>query len=240
MLRRDGIAWGWRRQLLRKPSRRLLIGGGLLLIVVIGLQATVRVSVQDIEDAVARAGVLGPVAYAIVLFLGLSVPFNPVSDVATVNVAALVFEPGVSVAATFAAHTAALTVNFWVAKRYGHVGLRLITGRGEIAIVNRLSDQMSYRTVFVTRFMLPLTAIGIDIVSYLAGMRQLRFVPFFVASIVPWTILSVVYFYSTSYLKDRSLILFFVPAAALIFGPPTIAFAWRRLRGGQKAETPVG
>lgn len=222
--------------MLRMPSRRLLVGGGLLLIIIVILQSTVRVSVQDIEDAVAEAGVFGPIAYTILLSLGLSVPFNPVSDAATVSVAALVFSPEVSIAATFVAHSVSLIVNFMVAKRYGHVGIRLITGRGEIGIVNRLSDRMSYRTVFLTRFMLPLTAIGIDVVSYLAGMRGLRLAPFYIASIIPWTIISVVYFYSTSYLKDRSLVLFFVPAVALIFGPPALLFLWRRIRGDRTAS----
>lgn len=225
--------------MLRMPSRRLLIGGGLLLVIVVILQSTIRVSLQDIEDAVAAAGIFGPIAYAVVLFLGLSVPFNPVSDIATVNVAALVFAPEVSIAATFAAHSVSLTVNFILAKRYGHVGIRLITGRGEIGIVNRLSDRMSYRTVFVTRFMLPLTAIGIDIVSYLAGMRGLRFVPFYVVSIIPWTVISIVYFYSTTYLKDRSLVLFFLPAALLVLGPPVLLFLWRRLRGDRTARVEI-
>ena len=218
------------------PSRRLLVGGGLLLIIIVILQSTVRVSVQDIEDAVAEAGVFGPIVYTILLSLGLSVPFNPVSDAAIISVAALVFSPEVSIAATFVAHSASLIVNFMVAKRYGHVGIRLITGRGEIGIVNRLSDRMSYRTVFLTRFMLPLTAIGIDVVSYLAGMRGLRLVPFYVASIIPWTIISVVYFYSASYLKDGSLVLFFVPAVTLFFGPPALLFLWRRIRGGRAAS----
>lgn len=221
--------------MLRMPSRRLLIGGGVLLAIVIVLQSTVRVSLQDLEDAVDAAGVFGPIAYAVVLFLGLSVPFNPVSDIATVNVAALVFDPEISIAATFAAHTASLAVNFFVAKRYGHVGLRLITGRGEIGIVNRLSERMNYRTVFVTRFMLPLTGIGVDIVSYLAAMRGLRFAPFYVASIIPWSMISIVYFYSTTYLKDRSLILFVLPAALLLLGPPALLFLWRRIRGSGTA-----
>ena len=222
---------------LRMPSRRLMIGGTTLLIVVVVLQFTVRFSVDDIENAVDRAGVFGPIAYAFVLFLGLSVPFNPVSDIATVNVAALFFDPAISVAGTFVAHTTALSVNFFVAKRYGHVGLRLLTGRGEIAIVDRLSARMSYRTVFVTRFMLPLTGIGIDIVSYLAGMRGLRFVPFYVASILPWTLISVAYFYSTAYLKDRSLFLFFLPAVLLLLVPPILLYSWRWIRGGSRDAT---
>lgn len=225
-----------RRPLSRMPSRRLIIGACLLIVVIVILQSTVRISVQDIENTVAEAGVFGPIAYAIVLFLGISVPFNPVSDVATVNVAALVFTPETSVAATFAAHSVALIVNFAIAKRYGHAGIRLLTGRNEVAIVNRLSDKMGYRTVFLTRFMLPITAIGIDVVSYLAGIKQLRFVPFYIASIVPWTLISIVYFYSTSHLKERSLVLFFIPAALLILGPPTILFLWRRFRARQQSS----
>lgn len=219
------------------PSRRLLIGGSLLLVVVVILQLTVRVSLEDLENAVEAAGIFGPIAYAVVLFLGLSVPFNPVSDLATVNVAALVFSPEVSIAATFVAHSVALVVNFVVAKRYGHVGIRLITGRGEIAIVTRLSDKMGYRTVFLTRFMLPLTGIGIDIVTYLAAMRGLRFVPFYLVSIVPWTVISLVFFYSTAFLKDQSVVLFLLPAALLLLGPPVLLFGWRRIRRQSEAAT---
>lgn len=218
------------------PSRRLLIGGGTLLALVVVLQSTFRVSVQDLEDAVAAAGVFGPVAYAVVLFLGLTVPFNPVSDVATVNVAALVFDPEVSIVATFFAHSGAFAVNYYVARRFGNVGLRLITGRGEIKIVTKLRDQMGYRTILFTRFMLPLTAIGIDIISYLAGMRRMNFPRFYLASIVPWTIISVVYFVSTGYLKDQSLVLFLLPGALLILGPPALVFAWRRFRGWRTAS----
>lgn len=216
------------------PPKRLIVIAALLLVVVVVAQATLRVSFDDIQDAVDRAGVLAPIVYAIVLFLGLSVPFNPVSDVATVNVAALVFEPEVAIAATIVAQSASLTVNYVVARRYGHVLLRLATGRGRIDVVTRLEQQISYRTVFLTRFLLPLTAIGVDFISYLAGMRRLGFISFFVASIVPWIILDLVYFYSTSYLKDRSILLFFVPAVALIFGPGALLFAWRRWRGRRK------
>jgi uncharacterized membrane protein YdjX (TVP38/TMEM64 family) len=225
---------------LRRPPRRLIVVGAVLLVVVVALQATLRVSFEDVENAVDSAGVFAPIAYAVVLFLGLSVPFNPVSDVATVNAAALLFEPEVAVAATFVAHTVALTVNYLVAQRYGHVLLRLATGRGRSDLVDRLEQQISYRTVFVTRFMLPLTAIGIDIVSYLAGMRRLGFWSFFIVSIIPWTILSVVYFYSTAYLRDRSFILFFAPAVALVFGPSAVVVGWRRWRArGRPAPVAV-
>jgi len=218
------------------PPKRLIVVGAVLLVVIVIAQTQLRVSLDDIQSAVDRAGVLAPIAYAVVLFLGLSVPFNPVSDVATVNVAALVFEPEVAIVATIAAQSVSLTVNYFIARRFGHVLLRLATGRGRIDVVTRLEQQISYRTVFLTRFLLPLTAIGVDFISYLAGMRRLGFWSFFVASIVPWILLDLVYFYSTAYLKDRSLLLFFVPAVALIFGPGALVLAWRRWRGRRAAE----
>ena len=90
--------------------------------------------------------------------------------------------------------------------------------------------------MFALRFVLPLTAIGIDFVSYFSGMRRLGFARFYVASIVPWSAFSVVYFYSTAYLRDRSLLLFLVPALVLILGPSLIALLGRHLRRARAVE----
>ena len=147
---------------------------------------------------------------------------------ATVNVAALVLQPEVSVLATFVAQSLALAVNYAVGRRFGLPLLgRLPPGRGRAAF-ERLGRSFSYRTIFALRFALPLTAVGIDFVSYAAGWRRLRFVPFWIVSIVPWTILSVIYFYSTAYLRERSFVLFFVPAIVLLVGPSVVLFVRRR------------
>ena len=200
------------------------------------LQRVLGITVDDIEETVRGAGLFAPAVYAVVLFLGLSVPLNPVSDFATVNVAALVFDPGVSVAATFAAHTMALTVNYVVGRAYGPAVLARVAPEGGPQAFERFGRRFSLRTVFALRFVLPLTAIGIDFVSYFSGMRRLGFARFYVASIVPWSVFSVVYFYSTAYLRDRSLLLFLVPALVLILGPSLIALFGRHLRRARAVE----
>lgn len=199
-------------------------------------QQLLDVSANDIEEAVDRAGILAPIAYATILFLGLSVPLNPVSDLATVNVAALVFRPEVSVLATFVAHSMALAANYLVARRYGPVLLDRFAPRSGAAAFERIGRGFSYRTVFALRFALPLTAVGIDFVSYIAGARRLRFARFYIVSIIPWTMLSVVYFYSTAYLLDRSLLFFFVPSVILILGPSGVVLLLRRRRTTSRAD----
>ena len=216
----------------------LRLGLLVLVIVVVSLlaQRFLSVSQDDIEEAVDGAGVFAPLAYAVVLFLGLSVPFNPISDVATVSVAAFVFDPHVSVAATFGAHTAAFTVNYFVARRFGSRVVRLLAGARASELVSRVGDRLDARRVFAIRFLLPLTAIGIDVISYLSGLRQLNFARFFVASIVPWTIISVVFFYSTSVLREQSLFLFFLPAALLILVPVLVIAGRNRYAAHRASE----
>ncbi|MGE0134301.1 MAG: VTT domain-containing protein [Dehalococcoidia bacterium] len=226
---------GARRDIARAAVRLLVV------LAVVGLLSLAAerifdISVDDIEEAIDAAGVLAPIIYAFVLFLGLSVPFNPVSDLATVNVAALVFPPTVSIPATFAAHTMALALNYAVGRWYGDTLLRRVASQRGAAAIEALGSDFSYRALFLLRFALPLTAIGIDFVSYFCGMRRLPFLRFYAVSMVPWTVLSIVFFTSTSMFKDRSLVLFFVPTAVLIIGPTLILFLRRRARRSRSRE----
>lgn len=220
---------GRRRHIVLVAVRLLLVLAAVAVVSVIAERAF-DISVDDINDAIDAAGVLAPIIYVVVLFFGLSVPFNPVSDLATVNVAALVFPPTVSIAATFAAHTMALVVNYTVGRHYGATLLRRVASQRGAATIESLGQNFSYRALFLFRLALPLTAIGIDFVSYFSGMRRLPFWRFYVVSIVPWTALSVVFFTSTSLLKEQSIVLFFLPAAVLILVPSLILLLRRRFR----------
>lgn len=216
---------------IRHVPRRLFVLAIALGVVLLIIQQNVDLSLDRLQEIVDSAGILAPLAYALILFLGLSVPFNPVSDLATVNVAALLFEPEVSIAATFLAHTTSLAVNYWVARHLGDRTLRLLSGERAAAFVERFGDRMTYGSVFSLRFALPLTGIGIDIVTYLAALGRLGFIRFYIVSIIPWTIVSVIYFYSTNYLREQSFILFFVPAVILLVAPSAFLL-WRRHRNG--------
>jgi uncharacterized membrane protein YdjX (TVP38/TMEM64 family) len=215
----------------RHIPRRLFVLAVAAAVLVVFLQQTVDFSFEDFEQTVDDAGIFGPIIYGFVLLLGLTVPFNPISDLATVNVAALIFEPEVSIIATATAQSASLVLNYWFARRFGDRTLRLLSGERAAAFVENFGGRMTYRTLFTLRFALPLTGIGIDVVTFLAALGRLGFIRFYIVSILPWLLIDIIYFYSTSYLRDQSFILFFLPAAILVVAPSAFLL-WRRSRNG--------
>jgi uncharacterized membrane protein YdjX (TVP38/TMEM64 family) len=216
--------------------RRLIVLGIALLIFVVALQQTVIFSFAEFEQTVDNAGIFGPLIFTFVLFLGLTIPFNPVSDLATVNVAALLFEPEISIAGTVTAQSAALVVNYWFARHFGDRTLRLLSGERATAFVERFGGRMTYRTLFSLRFALPLTGIGVDVVTFLAALGRLGFIRFYFVSIIPWLIIDIIYYYSTSYLKGQSFILFFLPAVVLVTAPGAFLL-WRNRRRNSAQRT---
>lgn len=203
-------------------SRRLVVGLLLLAVGLLVLNYFVDIDQDDLEGVIDRAGLVGPAIYATLLIVGLSVPFTPFSDLLTVTVASIVLNPLHAIAATFIAHTVSVTVNYLVGWRYGDRVLNWATEQRDIPFVGGLRRRVDVRAVFFLRFALPLTAIGIDIVGYLAGMQRLRFLSYWVASMVPWTLMSVVFFTSAAYLREFSPYLVLVPAIAIVLA--TTAF----------------
>lgn len=192
------------------------------------LNMVVEVDQDDLERAIDRAGILGPLAYTVILALGLTIPMNPVSDMLTVTVASIVLDPTEAIIGTAIAQSIAVTVNYYIGARYGS---RLIDGmleRRDIAIVRRVRDGITVRAIFLLRFALPLTAIGIDWISYLAGTQRLRFSTYFVASIVPWTTMSIIFFVAAAQLRETSPFLVLVPAIGLIVLASVLVFMLQR------------
>lgn len=183
------------------------------------LQRIFQISLTDVQNLVTVAGVWAPLVYCLVLFLGLTVPFNPMSDSITVSLAALVFPPEVAIAMTFIAHSLALLVNYSISRTWGDDLLRKILTKEEVEKVDKLGPKLHIGWIFGFRFLLPLNTVGIDVISYGAGIAKIDFVKFYLASIIPWTILNVIFFTSSSLLRDIHPILIFVPIALLILLP---------------------
>lgn len=204
-------------------GKRLLLRFGLIFflffILSILVQQIFNINFESLEGWVASFGIMAPLIYLLLLTLGLTVPLNPISDFLLVNLAALIFPPLVAVLATFVAHILTITVNYLIARKFGGNVLSKIISKEEKTVIDKLSKEINLFWIFGLRFLLPLTAIGIDAVSYAAGFAKLPFERYFLASIIPWTILNVLYFYSTSFLKEKNPTLFFLPAVILITIP---------------------
>src|SRR5688572_21379882 len=96
-----------------RTARLIAIALGVAAVVLIGaaLQRRFGLTAGDIERGIRAAGLFGPAAYSALLVAGLTVPFNPLSDVLVVGAAALLFHPAVGIVATFVAQSVALAVN---------------------------------------------------------------------------------------------------------------------------------
>lgn len=183
------------------------------------------ISLLDIKSFINSFGIYAPMAYAFVLLLGLCVPFNPVSDFLVVNVAALAFLPVVSITATFIVHTTALTLNYYVGRMYGAALIKRFTTEKNNEYIRTLTNKLTLKRLFLLRFVLPTSNfIGVEIISYAAGIEKLPFWKFYIASIVPWTILSVIYFTTTTYLLSQATVFAILPIIVLV-AIPTIIFA---------------
>ena len=228
------------------PSRSRLIRGALIILVLgaayLVVNYYVDVDQDQIEATVDGFGIWGPVAYTVVLFLGLTVPFNPISDLATVTVAAIVFHPVIAILATFVAQSLSLGVNYALARRVGPWALDRATRGGAnqrvARMIGRLEDRITLRSVFLLRFVLPLTAIGIDFVSYLSGMKPLPFLRFYIVSVIPWTIMGIIFFGSAAVLREISPGLVIVPAIVLIAGTSLATLIYRRFRTRRAPSSP--
>lgn len=204
-------------------SRQTLLKLGLIfllsVLISLSLQRIFQISLDDVQDLVTASGVWAPLVYCLVLFLGLTVPFNPMSDSVTVSLAALVFPPAVAILMTFIAHSLALLVNYSLARTWGDDLLRKILTKPEVEKVDKLAPKLHPGWIFGFRFLLPLNTVGIDVISYSAGVAKMDFVKFYLASIIPWTTLNIIFFTSSSWLRDIHPALIFVPIILLILLP---------------------
>ncbi|MEX0621877.1 MAG: VTT domain-containing protein [Candidatus Woykebacteria bacterium] len=197
-------------------------------IVSVVLQRIFQISLKDLETLVNSFGLLAPIAYSIILTLGLSVPFNPVSDYLTVNLAAFLFSPATAIIGTFVAHSLGLSINYWVASRFGWKILSRLVSHQEANYLADLAEKIKLSQIFWLRWLLPLTAVGIDFVSYAAGLASLNFVRFYLVSIIPWTVLNILFFSSTNFVIDRSTILFFIPGLIIVATPLAVLYLARK------------
>ncbi len=212
----------------KKLFAKFLIVFLVAFIVSVLLQRIFQISLKDLETTVNSFGLLAPIAYSLILFLGLSVPFNPVSDYLTVNLAAFLFPPLVAITGTFIAHTLSLSVNYWIARRFGwRILSRLLSGE-EGNYLADLAEKIRPSQIFWLRWLLPLTAVGIDFVSYAAGLADLNFLRFYLVSIIPWTIINVLFFSSTTFVIDRATILFFIPGIIIVATPLVVLYLSRQ------------
>jgi len=195
------------------------------------LSQILQISINDIQQTVSSFGIYAPVIYSVILLLSLIIPFNPISDFLIINVAVLIFPPQIAIFFTFLTHSLALCINYHIGRRFGKKILNIIVEEKNFQYVEKYLKKLTIRNLFFIRFFLPISSIaGADIVSYIAGYERLPFVKYFIVSIIPWTTMNIVYFTTTSYLSEKSIFLYFLPAVVIVGIPILILIGFRYLK----------
>lgn len=165
-------------------------------------------------------GILAPFIYTLLIFLGLTIPLNPISDFLLINLGVLMFPPYIAIICTFIAHSLSIVVNYFIGKRYGKKVLKKVVTPDSAKYLDKYLQKLTIKKLFIIRFIVPIaTVFGTDVVSYVSGMRNLPFLKYFLASIIPWTILSVIYYTTSAYLLNISIFLYFVPVVLIVCVP---------------------
>jgi len=109
--------------------------------------------------------------------------------------------------------------------------LNIIIEEKNFQYVEKYLKKLTIKNLFFIRFFLPISSIaGADIVSYIAGHERLPFVKYFIVSIIPWTIMNIAFFTATSYLSEKSILFYFLPAVVIIGIPVLIFIGFRYLK----------
>lgn len=188
------------------------------------LENIIGVDFNAVQNWVKSFGIFAPLAYSFLLYLGLTIPFNPLPDSALLVFAAFTFPPYFSIPATFLAQVLAICTNYYLGRKFGWKIIEKITSEEDLNSIKQLTKKISLRLIILIRFVPSATAIGFDVLSYAAALTQIPFKKLFWASIIPWTILNILFFISTYALKEISSYLFFIPALAIIGIPVLVIY----------------
>ncbi len=161
----------------------------LILVVIVALGALIaadqlieRVSPWDYDDFerwIDDLGVWGPIVY--IAFFALSMVVAPIPTGPAPVAAAAAFGGVLGFFYTMIAGVIGAALCFWIARLWGRPLMRRFLPERVVDEIDRVTNYLGLRVLFVLR-LFPL--LGVDAVSYAAGLTPIRFVPYLAISIV--------------------------------------------------------
>ncbi len=154
--------------------------GAILLVIVLLLIIVLRASFPEeyIQRALIEFGPIAPAVYVLLaLFVNIFLPFlaPPV-----VYVGYYAFGRWVILYSSISSFLCFFS-NFWIARCWGREIVQKLVGRGVMKKIDEMSDQYGVVTLFFLRVFQG----GMhDIISYVGGLTDMKFVPYIVTSIV--------------------------------------------------------
>ena len=124
---------------------------------------------DDVERWMEDLGAWGPIAY--ISFFAVSMVFAPIPTAPAPVAAAAVFGAALGFVYTLLGGTIGAVVSFYIARRWGRPLMERMMLAKTVVRIDRLADQLGVRVLVLLR-LFPL--IGVDYVSYAAGLTRIR------------------------------------------------------------------
>ena len=205
----------------------------LLLLLLIGVTFVTRelaigIKVDALRNYFSSFGVLAPIVFIVVFGLTEIIPGGSSINSVLYYLAGFIFKPELAVAFTLIADLIGVTINFFIARFYGPPLLKNMLNKQQFLGLEHFTKTINWELVFLFRLIPFITTFGIDIVSYAAGLGEIDYVEFLLATLIPWAIINTIQFYSINHFVASSNALFLLPVYLILSIPLSIIILIKR------------
>ncbi len=134
---------------------------------------------DDFERWMDNLGAWGPIIY--MLFFAASMVFAPIPTAPAPVAAAAAFGAVAGFFYTLLAGVLGATLCFGIARRWGRPALERVMAETTVKRIDQLADRLGLRLLVLLRLF---PFVGVDYVSYAAGLTHMRFAVYFVVSLL--------------------------------------------------------
>lgn len=155
------------------PSWKDVAKNLAIIILVIGIAyvVTVIIGLDGLREKVAQAGIYAP--FILILLKATTIVVAPLGGTIIYPVAGALFGFWEGLLLTVIGDTIGSSIAFWISRRYGRGILHYFTGKGNMAMVEKVVNQLSTRKQFVKARIF--FSGMMDLFAYAAGLTKINF-----------------------------------------------------------------
>lgn len=185
-----------------------------ILIGIILLSLAVRqfgsiISIESFRSYIDSFGPTAPILFIALYAVGRMLPVVGAYTSPLFFSSILIFHPLEAISYVLVADFIGTTMNFVLARRFGYEALSRILKSQHIREIKKASSKLDTGLVVVFRI-LPVHVVG-DVVSYAAGMSNMKWKKFILATMLAWTVIITISLYSYNYFLTTNNGIFLLP-----------------------------
>lgn len=200
----------------------------LIIITLVSRELTIGLKVEALRHFFSSFGVLTPIIYIAVFILGEIIPGGSSVNSVLYYIAGFIFNFELAVVFTLIADAVGVTINFLISRYFGEDILKKILSKKQFSGVESFTQTISWELIALFRLVPFITTFGIDIVSYAAGLSDISYIEFLLATLIPWALVNTIQFYSINHFVSTSNAVFLLPVYMVLTVPLGIIILLKR------------